>query len=366
MYMSFLRSRLIGCCLLLSLVAFTPKAVSSAEGEPAALRYWPEGLVTLDTHWGHNVVLSGKPDSDGKYDLVIERGKQYNHMVSRLPNEEQASVVELPNDRQDPSAVSVVSTGSNLKVSFDGVKIWIVKDASKVEVSEGDVVVPVGLEALRATAKMLVSSKIPAVLVASRDDAMKLDRRFEEVEHNTLAICSTRNADKLRMVALATTPWNMPEVLAKEFEAMEKSCSDSQAVFAKLSVEQLNFKPQNGTHTPRWNCEHMMGRQLLFFSQMYNKVDPTIPVMNLNPKQMPPDYEFAHPDWNGQEEARQMQRVSDFTRRFAYLLDGKKLGDKATGTFWPSIGALLKQMHRHYGEHTANTVKKFELPGFPE
>ncbi len=30
--------------------------------------------------------------------------------------------------------------------------------------------------------------------------------------------------------------------------------------------------------------------------------DPTIPVMDLNPKQMPPDYVFAHPDWDGREE----------------------------------------------------------------
>ncbi|HBE67149.1 MAG TPA: hypothetical protein DDW52_03270 [Planctomycetaceae bacterium] len=350
----------------MSLLANFPKVACSADGEPAALRYWPNGLITLETHWGHNVVLSGKPKEKEDYDCVIEPDKKYNHLVSRLPNEGRASVIELPNDREDPSAITLVSNGVNLKVSFDGIVVQVVRDPSNAKISKGDVVVPIGVEVLRKTSQMLVASKVPAVLIAAREDAQKLDRRFQMVEHNTHALCSAQQAESTQLVALGTTPWEMPETLAKEFKAMEKSCASSQAVFAKLSAEQLNFRPQNGTHTPRWNCEHMMGRQLLFFSQIYNKIDSTIPVMNLNPKQMPPDYEFAHPDWNGQEEARQMQRVSEFTRRFAYLLEGKKQSDKATGTFWPTIGALLKQMQRHYGEHTANTVKKFDLPGFPK
>ncbi|MFG0254923.1 MAG: DinB family protein, partial [Rhodopirellula sp. JB053] len=109
-----------------------------------------------------------------------------------------------------------------------------------------------------------------------------------------------------------------------------------------------------------------MGRQLLFFSQIYHAIDPAVTVMDLNPKQMPEDYEFAHADWDGVEEARQMQRVSDFCRRFAYLLDGIELTEKAPGSRWPSLRALLVQMQKHYGEHTANTQKKFALPGWPE
>ena len=147
---------------------------------------------------------------------------------------------------------------------------------------------------------------------------------------------------------------------------MEKASSDSQQVFAKLSTNQLNFKPTNGTHTPRWNTEHMMGRQLLFFSQIYVTQDPSIPKMDLNPRQTPPAYVFAHPDWDGPEEGRQTQRVREFTRRFAYLLADMDVDKKAPGSRWPSLRALLKQMHRHYGEHTANTIKKFDLPGWPK
>ena len=110
----------------------------------------------------------------------------------------------------------------------------------------------------------------------------------------------------------------------------------------------------------------MMGRELVFFSQIYNAVDPMVPVMDLNPKQMPKDYEFAHPDWTGAEEARQMQRVAAFSRRFAYLLDDMDLDKRAKGSRIWSPRALLKQMERHYSEHTGNTKKKMELPGWPE
>ena len=108
----------------------------------------------------------------------------------------------------------------------------------------------------------------------------------------------------------------------------------------------------------------MMGRQLMFFSQIYHEVDPAIPVIDLNPKQMPPDYSAAHPDWDGQEETRQMNRVSEFTRRFAYLLRDVNLDVRAPGSRW-TLRGLLRQMERHYDEHTANTVKKFDLPDWP-
>ncbi len=109
-----------------------------------------------------------------------------------------------------------------------------------------------------------------------------------------------------------------------------------------------------------------MGRELLFFSQIYHAVDPAIKIMDLNPKQMPKDYEFAHPDWTGEEEARQMLRVENFTRRFAYLLDGMDLDAKANGSRFWTPRALLKQMERHYTEHTANVIKKKQLEGWPE
>lgn len=165
---------------------------------------------------------------------------------------------------------------------------------------------------------------------------------------------------------LLEKPPAVPVHLRELFDRMEAANRRSQDVFRKLSTAQLNFKPSNGTHTPRWNAEHMTGRQLLFFSQIYHALDPKIPVFDWNPAQMPPDYKARHPEWSGKDEARAMQRVDDFCRRYSHLLEGTALDAKPPATNWPSLRALLLQMERHYDEHTANVVKKFELPDWPK
>lgn len=174
-----------------------------------------------------------------------------------------------------------------------------------------------------------------------------------------------KSSSQISAAQMLEAPAPIPAHLRDLFDRMEAANRRSQDVFRKLSVEQMNFKPSNGSHTPRWNAEHMAGRQLLFFSQIYKALDPSIPVIDWNPKQMPPDYQARHPEWSGADEARAMQRVDDFCRRYAYLLEGVQLKDKPPATFWPSLEALLLQMEKHYGEHTANVEKKFELPDWP-
>ena len=61
-----------------------------------------------------------------------------------------------------------------------------------------------------------------------------------------------------------------------------------------------------------------------------------------------------------------MERVESFTRRFAYLLDGMDLNKTAKGSAFWTPKALLKQMDAHYREHTANVVKKKDLPDWPK
>ncbi|MFN3192700.1 MAG: DinB family protein [Aureliella sp.] len=165
---------------------------------------------------------------------------------------------------------------------------------------------------------------------------------------------------------LLENPPEIPAHLRDLFDHMEASNRRSQDVFRALSTNQMNFKPSNGSHTPRWNAEHMAGRQLLFFSQIYHAIDPEIPVFNWNPAQMPADYKARHSDWSGKDEARMMQRVDDFCRRYAYLLKDVSLDEKPPATSWPSLRALLLQMERHYDEHTANVKKKFDLPDWPK
>lgn len=362
-------------------------ATPAGEGDPMAVRSWPGNAVTLETHWGHTLTLvSGEVEAAKDADFSLDAAKAYDHVVSRLPNEDKTKVSKTGTAKKDANAVHIKTLGeagptAPQLIRVDGISILLA--TIETEFGSGlpeniDLLVVSGPALTTAGAQHLASQfgsvKVSRVLLNTElaDDAKSMIEGADtidlvDVSHNTLALAANNeNVEKMSIIRLANKPWEMPAELASEFDAMEESCKNSQEVFAKLSVEQMNFKPSNGTHTPRWNTEHMMGRQLGFFSQLYHTVDPAMPVQNLNPQQMPPKYKFANPTWSGKEEARQMQRVSDYTRRFAYLLEGKKLTDKATGTFWPSIGALLKQMQVHYGEHTANTVKKFDLPGFPK
>ncbi len=207
------------------------------------------------------------------------------------------------------------------------------------------------------------------VLRTSDDFLHALPAKYQRVGTlgNTFAATHNLGASpqKPQVVTLRTRPWIMPTELAELYERKDAVCRASQTVFATLTVNQMNHRPSNGKHTPRWNAEHMMGRELGFFSRIFSGVDPAIPHINLNPKQMPPDYVAAHPDWDGKEEARQMQRVMSFTRRFAYLFAEFDLDERPKGSPW-TLRGLLQQMHRHYGEHTAHVKEKFELPDWPD
>jgi hypothetical protein len=191
--------------------------------------------------------------------------------------------------------------------------------------------------------------------------------KVKVISHNSIAVSPRTDPNKpTRFVRLGTEPYKLSDELEQLFRKKEAAQKATMNMFKQLSVKQMNFEPSNGSHTPRWNAEHMMGRELVFFSQIYNAMDNSIPVMDLNPKQMPKDYKFAHPDWSGGEEARQIERVQNFTRRFAYLLDGMDLDKKAPGSRFWTPRKLLIQMDRHYNEHSANVRKKMELSDWPK
>lgn len=173
------------------------------------------------------------------------------------------------------------------------------------------------------------------------------------------------SAQNFRPIEPPATPPALPDEMETLFKAMEDSLAASQKVFEPLTTEQMNFRPANGSHTPRWNVEHLGGRQAQFFSELFHAVNPDIPVINVNPKQMPEDYKFAHPERTGAEEAQWMGQVNDYCRRYAYLLADMDLDAKPPAGRWPSLRKLLTVMDRHYDEHTGNVVKKFDLPGFP-
>ncbi|MEM9589642.1 MAG: DinB family protein, partial [Planctomycetota bacterium] len=342
--------------------------------------------VSIETHWGLEIRVADDsdalPKSSTSWSRTITWSQTLDHVLSRLPNQAEAEWYrseDSPN--KDPNAVHVSSVDPRaIRVTVDDATILLLGDVTAEWLKQADLGTEVDALVIQGNTasqfdktvrqKLMRQLNPKCILVHSADrelagpPATSRQANWEQRSHNTVAVSST--AEGRQLIQLGSQPWQMPDDLRKAFEAMEKSCNESQAVFDKLSVKQLNFRPSNGTHTPRWNCEHMMGRQLLFFSQIYHELEPAISVMDLNPKQMPPDYVAAHADWDGAEEARQMQRVSAFCRRFAYLLEDQPLDQKAPGSRWPTLQALLDQMARHYGEHTANTVKKFDLPDWPQ
>lgn len=380
--------------LPLFMVLLCANSLSAAVGDPLAVRLWPGGVVTVETHWGLTLQISDDATQPGEalanVDKIVSTSDKLHHFLAREPNDDvvtwAARSAANKAGWEAPDVISVISSGGGraVRIDVDGVRVIVgaapailadqslrlLGERTDVLVITSSVTGPAETEAVTKMVSLIGPRTI--LLSGTGDEAVSAAERLQSVtadvtviNHNTLAVASTKDAAKTRIVVASTEPWEMPADLSKLFAAMEKSCEDSQQIFAKLSIQQMNFKPANGTHTPRWNTEHMMGRQLQFFSQIYHAVDVTIPVMDLNPKQMPPDYRFRHADWTGAEEARQMDRVSKFTRRFAYLLDGLDVNKRAPGSRWPSLQALLGQMFRHYSEHTANTVKKFDLPGFP-
>ncbi|MFG0287357.1 MAG: DinB family protein [Rhodopirellula sp. JB044] len=355
----------------------------AAEGEPIAVRSWPNGVVSIENQWGLSLAIVPHAEKnvsvpDDVDQVVVVEQAEWEHALSRLPNQSETNWRRSSSHSiTDANAMTVRSMGPTMiRVDVDGVGVVVsIGDLSPIESgdSAGDfvdvdvfVLCNVGPEKMAdGSLGSIIEVVNPRYVLPLAVDPNRVTRGGRT--GNTFAVsASQRGPEETETVLLSQTPWEMPEDLAAMFDAMENACQESQEVFAELSVSQLNFRPANGTHTPRWNAEHMMGRQLLFFSQIYHAIDPAVTVMDLNPKQMPEDYEFAHADWDGVEEARQMQRVSDFCRRFAYLLDGIELNEKAPGSRWPSLRALLVQMQKHYGEHTANTQKKFALPGWPQ
>ncbi|MEM7783240.1 MAG: DinB family protein [Planctomycetota bacterium] len=364
------------------------------DGQPIAIRNWSNGGTTIETQWGFILGLGLGVDESSKMPLDFDLSSlkpNESVLLSRAPNQAEVTVSRIEHSREiveldklKANQVFVVRGKQKdpTSVFVDGVVLLLFSEVPDKEHFESQKAVdkvaktlsqrPIAIKIIKDEMSAEDCQKIaaayrPILMIVPRSTKKVGDVKVEMASHNTVAFSTSKNEDsKAKFVSLGDKAYEMSAELKELFARKEAACRASQEFFAKLSVEQMNFKPNNGTHTPRWNPEHMMGRELLFFSQIYNAVDPMIPVMDLNPKQMPKDYQFAHPDWTGAEEAQQMQRVAAFTRRFAYLLDKMDLNRRAKGSRFWSPRALLKQMERHYSEHTENTKKKMELPSWPE
>ena len=159
--------------------------------------------------------------------------------------------------------------------------------------------------------------------------------------------------------------WEPSGELAALLEKLTDASKSSREVFQPLSATQMNWRPPNGTHTPRWNAEHLSATHLGLFSSAFAAIDPDHhKAVRINPKQMPDDYQPAHPDWSGAEQASQMKEIADYVNGFAYLLESKDLTEPLPNGRWP-LKRMFEIIAGHYDQHTANVRKKFELEGWP-
>ena len=284
-----------------------------------------------------------------------------------VPKDEAADTIVVRQQKLDEDDALITWINSDGVVVLDFGKTPIA-DVVNAITSKCDVVIATRCPDVNSKSLKQLSLQLKPqfVLIADDNDAVKDDEATEIADRNVIAVSQQEKKPKTKWIKISDQPWQIKNVkLQKLLERKEAACADSRGVFAKLSTEQMNFVPGDGSHTPRWNSEHMMGRELLFTSQIYHALDPAIPVTNLNPKQMPPDYKAAHPDWSGREEALLTLRVEAFTRRFVWLLADVPLNKKAAGSRMWSPQGLLQQMERHYTEHTENVKKKMELDNWP-
>ena len=342
-------------------------ATAAAAADPIAVRLWPGGGVTVETMDGPAVAvdvpsaLMNEPEFAATKAAVQINGWS----TSGAFRADRVSVKSSP------------APGQSTLLEVDELRLLFVRDADQLLTALKEDATKDPLGTIHAALLPAAGSWTGSVgevldrlgpsvrLVVLPVTAENAPDGVTQVPHNTVAVPASGDA-AVRRVALTTTPYRMSDEVAALFEAKEKASAASQAVFAKLSAAQMSHEPADGSHTPRWNAEHIRGTELLFFSQIFNAVDPAVPVMNRMPKQMPPQYAPAHPEWSGREEAAATARVQAFTRRYAYLLDGLDLDTKAPGSRFWTPRALLKQMDRHIGQHTANVQKKFEADDWPK
>ena len=346
-------------------------AAAAADG-PAAMRLWPGGGVSVETDAADVAVnvdaatLAALP----RPPAVSVTGEGAGSSATSVTTTHTRDGQTQTQSESSSIAARPLAGGASL-IEVGGRRVLVIRDAAVTDVAAVEglprvdaVIAPSAVSWGGPVAAVVAALPRPPAVVALPAKAGERPEGVEEVSHNTVAIGVGGNGPP-RRVALSDAPWQPPAELAALLDAKDTAEAASRAVFEPLSVAQMNHRPADGSHTPRWNAEHMRGRELLFFTQIFHAVDAAVPVLDENPAQMPPDYRAAHPQWSGAEEARRTRQVGAMTRRFAYLLDGLDLDAKAPGSRFWTPRALLKQMQRHYGEHTANVVKKIESGDWP-
>lgn len=405
--------------LLLPAVAWAQPAM------PVAFRTWPDQTVSIETYWGLQVSVGpgaselpaiAKPDTSqggaglavrvsGREKTRLQWDEKTSHgeievgmlqldplsvVLDRAANTAQPSLLK-PDDKPTSNAVSIRAWRPDVDdpivllpivlVQADGVNMVygspVSLDAAAKDILQApgvddgvDVVVMVihGLESVDAQEVKALATALNATHVYLTGNArLTGDMATRKAVGNTTALVAgtKQGEDGPVLLKQADKPWEAPEAMDAQLTKLEGAARKWAKVYEPLSVNQMNHRPSNGTHTPRWNIEHMASRQMFFLTSLYHAADASFPHIKLDPKQMPPDYKARHPDWDGAEEARRVYRTCAFVRRFAYLFHDQNLDQPPVGGRI-RFNAIVPQLTRHYPEHTRNVLDKMELDDWPK
>lgn len=335
--------------------------------------------------------------SVGRVSVGVGNGKPFVLALDRKPNEPKPELIVVDSDTELSSQAMTIKvwrpTGDDpvvhapvVHVQANGIDVvYGIGDALVVAVEEGSLTTK-GDEGLLDVAVLLLHDDdtvdagqieafnryIRAKAIYLANDTRVIGQLMTRREvGNTTALVVEEGADEdqeLKTVLLehADEPWSMPQDMAALYDAMDAEGRKWSKVFEPLSVRQMNHKPVNGTHTPRWNIEHMASREMFFITAAYHAADPRFPHIRLDPQQMPPDYVARHPDWDGMEEARRVYRTSAFLRRFAYLYHGRSLEQRISADSRIRFAPIMRQVTRHWAEHSNNVLDKMKLDDWPE
>lgn len=402
--------------LLLLLLCIAAAAARAGDpGKPVAVRWWGGSAVSIETWWGLVAVVD-RPADEPTGDVVLRSGgnpaprrdanivwgvdsraevKPIFAVLDRLANEPEprfGSAIEMVT--RSPHAMTIRSIASTTRegdanamflIAVDGVRILHCgrlgqRRLSPEQIEQAGAVdmLLIGDSLVPADAAAICEQLRPRIVTPMTGDdhrqaflsAMPDRYRLVRAAGNTTPVTADRGPTRARptIAILHDRPWRMPDEMAVLEARATESSRAAQKLIRSMTERQLDHRPADGTHTVRWNAEHMMSAELFFFTSAYEAIDESIPKIALFPEQKPADYRPANPRWTPAEEARQMERARALVRRFAYLLDGLPLDELPEGAprFLRSLEGMWRQpAAEHYAHHAEMIREKSNLPDWP-
>ena len=274
--------------LALLFILLAGVSVNADDGHPIAIRKWSDQGFTIETMW--NLHVSVGVDESTKKKLPREVDASLEKLpglagqaiyLNRAPNQKAIAISEKSSAKKSNQVTLVRSKNfekephrdarplsETTSVSVDAVNIEFldhdgismesrVERLSKLkspEKTSAFVAVAVGDSFTAEFCEKYAEKARPAIMIVNSKLKSIAGKDVQSIDHNTLAVSAKiRGGEKTRFISLSDKPYKMSNELAELFDKKEKSAKKSRETFAKLSVDQLNFKPANGTHTPRWN-----------------------------------------------------------------------------------------------------------------